>query len=637
MTFVISGGQLASIDRPLPRLPRRLQISASLSQDYATIFRTQPQVRTVVSFLARNIAQLGLPVYRRKSDTDRERLTDHALPKLIERPTPRTTRWRLLNSLVHDLGIYDEAMWIKSKDAGEMLGLIRVPPQMFEPVGDSWIDAEAFKVKGTRGSKIYQPDEVVYFHGHNAEDGRIGLSPIETLRRILAEEFASAEFREQMWRNGARMSGYLKRPAGLDWSDEARERFKAGWQAQYAGQGPEAGGTPILEDGMEFEDASVTPRDAEYLGARKLTREEVAAAYHVSPPMVGILDHATFSNITELHKGLYQDTLGPWLSMIEQEIMLQLIPDLPDNRNVYCEFNLAEKLKGSFEEQAGQLQSAVGAPWMLRSEARARMNLPEIPGADQLVTPLNVLVGGQASPRDSAPKRVGGKVQFKARAPRTYVTKAEQVIGAFFDRQAKVLASKLGASKAAGDTPSVDELWDDDRWNKELSQDLFSLNALVSEAAARRAMEILGLDPDEYDVDRTLAWLLANADGVAEGINGATKAELAAALEAEDPAGAVKDLYAGVIAARVGQIAMTQVTSMSGFGVHEAAQQTERELSKTWVVNSAKPRPSHADMNGETVALGELFSNGARWPGDSQLDDDERAGCTCEVDITAED
>jgi phage portal protein BeeE len=43
--------------------------------------------------------------------------------------------------------------------------------------------------------------------------------------------------------------------------------------------------------------------------------------------MVGILDHASFSNITEQHKMLYQDTLGPWLTMIQEEIALQLIPD----------------------------------------------------------------------------------------------------------------------------------------------------------------------------------------------------------------------------------------------------------------------------------------------------------------------
>ena len=62
---------------------------------------------------------------------------------------------------------------------------------------------------------------------------------------------------------------------------------------------------------------------------RRLTREECAAAYDVPPPVVGILDRATFSNITEQHIMLYQDTFGPWLTMIEETPQTQLIDPEP--------------------------------------------------------------------------------------------------------------------------------------------------------------------------------------------------------------------------------------------------------------------------------------------------------------------
>ena len=74
---------------------------------------------------------------------------------------------------------------------------------------------------------------------------------------------------------------------------------------------------------MQWEATSFNARESEYLGGRKLTREECARAYHIPLPMVGILDHATFSNIKEQHKNLYQDALGPWLAMIEDDIDLQ--------------------------------------------------------------------------------------------------------------------------------------------------------------------------------------------------------------------------------------------------------------------------------------------------------------------------
>lgn len=633
MAFVVSEGQLATVDRATTPPPFSVRVTDSLSQSYAAIFRSQPNVRTVVSFLARNIAQLGLHVFERMSDVDRRRLADHPLAALILRPNARTTRYRLIDALVSDLGIYDQAFWLKAKGDAGPAGVLRIPPEMVTPLGDSWLAPDQFRVRGTLGYKDIPADQIVHFRGYNPDDARGGLSPIETLRRILAEEYEAGTYREQLWRNQGRFSGYLKRPSGApEWSPEARARFKAGWQSQYTGGGAGAGGTPVLEDGMEFVAAAVTPDQAQYIEARKLTREEVAAAYHIPLPMVGILDHATFSNITEQHKQLYQDTLGPWLVMIEEEIELQLLPDLDTARNVYVEFNLAEKLKGSFDEQAQQLQSAVGAPWLTRNEARARMNLAQIAGGDDLVVPLNVLIGGQASPTDSAPPKSVGGVQLKARVPQSHVDKAQQVLDAFFARQRAAVMTRLGAKAA----PSVDEVFDVDRWTRELAGDLFALNNLLATSAARKAMRSLGLDPDDYDADRALRWLQANADGVSKGINGTTRGQLAEALAGDDPAGAVKHLYDVVLPARSKQIAATQATAVSGFGTTEAARQTGRKATKTWRVTSSRPRASHVALDGETVDLDGVFTNGARWPGDSTLSDDERAGCSCDLDITVE-
>ncbi|PTR42038.1 HK97 family phage portal protein [Rhodococcus sp. OK611] len=402
MSFVISDGAVRGLSRPdLPGMPR-LQISDSLSMAHEEIWRKQPAVRTSVTFLARNIAQLGLHAFRRVGDTDRQRLIDHALPLLIGKPNPWTTRYRLMDSLVHDLGIYDRAHWQKVKTSSG-LGLVRLPPSMVTPKGDDWLTPSVFEVKGSKGTREVLAESMVYFRGY-APANDFGTSPIESLRQILAEEWHSSRSREQTLRNGARMSGYLQRPkeAGK-WEPEARDRFREHWRAQYTGDGPATGGTPILEDGMTFTGVSQTSEQLQYIEARKLTREEVAAAYFIPPPMVGLLDNATFSNITEQHKMLYQDTLGPWLTMIADELALQLIPDLPDSDRVYVEFNLAEKLTGSFETRSDSMQRAVGGPFLTVNEARAMDNRPPIERGDVLIRPLNVTQNGDDKPIPAAP------------------------------------------------------------------------------------------------------------------------------------------------------------------------------------------------------------------------------------------
>ena len=645
MAFVQSDGSIRAIDRPRPQAPYAVRLSDNLTQDYATIYRQQQSVRTVVDFLARNVSQLSLHSFRRISETDRERLRDHPLAQLIARPNGFTTTSRLFRSLVSDRGIYDCAFWLKIQEKGTMT-LRRLPPNRVTIAGDdNWLAPEAFHVKGSRGTAKIKADQVVYFHGYNPVDDRLGLSPIETLRRMLAEEYAAGTMREQILRNGARASGYIERPVGGSWSDKAFNRFRDNWQAQYSGDGPLAGGTPILEDGMVFKSASQTAEELQYIEARKLTRTEVASAYHIPPPMIGILDNATFSNIEEQHKMLYQDTLGPILTDIEQEIELQLLPEFGDTNGVYVEFNLAEKLKGSFEDQATTLQTSVGGPYMSRNEARARLNLPSIEGADELIIPLNVIIGGQASPTDSAPKGFLSEAELrhvmaiakrktqagtliKSRTTDEDKTEFEKVLVKHFTRQADVVRSRIGAKADA-------DWWDEDRWNDELAADLYALALKTSERTGKATLERVDQEPSAYDVGKTLHYMEALAANTAGRINSVTKAQIDEARAADGAEADIQHVFDVAKEARAPQSAASIATGIVGFAAVEALTQIGKQdvATKTWVVTSQHPRLSHAAMNGETVTLDENFSNGAKWPGDIILGVDEIAGCLCGVDI----
>ena len=510
MSFVVTAGQLQAIHQ-VPTYgvayPGRgvLSLSSTMTTSYEELWRTQPALRTVAGFLARNVAQLSVDPYRRVSSTDREKATDHPLAAILRRPMYGTpwTKYRLLNTLMHDLCVYDTAYWLKVKTDDDIRGILPIPPRMMTPQGANPFAPTSFLFTGNVGRRDIPADELGHFHGYNPDDPRTGVAPVETLRQILAEEHAASTYRSQMWRNGARIAGYIARPTTAPrWSDDAHRRFKADWLAQYAGDGPQSGGTPILEDGMTFVGASVTPKDAQYVEARKLTREEVAVAFHVSPVMLGMMEGATFSNVTELHKMLYQDTLAPWLVQIQQDIENQLLDDLDPlarDGSVYVEFNLKGKLSGSFEEQSSALQSAVGGPWMTRDEARGMNNLPHIDGADELIVPLNVITGGLASPNDTAPNNPDNGPS-NGQPPKDI----GRLLRKFFTRQAAVVLSRLASGGA-----DVDAVLDVDRWNRELAADLAAVGASLPVTA----------------------------------INADTRGQLAEALHADDPVVAAGDLF----------------------------------------------------------------------------------------------
>lgn len=376
---------------------------------YEDLWKSQPALRTVVSFLARNIAELGIDVFERVSDTDRRKIGDHPLALLLATPFlgSKWTKYRLISWTVHEMCIFSNAYWLKTLGPDGQPGVLPVPARFITPIGSNFFAPDGYRITGARGFKDFNVDQLVHFAGYNPDDPRVGHSPIETLTQILAEEFAATSYRQTLWRNGAKVGGYIARSEKAPkWSKEARIRFTTDWNAQYTGDGPGVGGTPVLEDGMTYTPSGVTPREAQYTESRQLTREEVAVAYHVDPAILGLSQQQGGSqNVPEIRKKLYADSLGPWLEQLGQDIECQLLPDLDPAGvgKVYVEFNLRRKMQGSFEEQAAAISASVGGPWMTRSEARALYNLPELPEADELIVPMNVTQGGLASPRDTAP------------------------------------------------------------------------------------------------------------------------------------------------------------------------------------------------------------------------------------------
>lgn len=643
MAFVVSSGQLSVTGGGVTQgwAPPPLRPAA---WEYAEIWRRQPQVRTVIGFLSRNVAQLGIHTFRRLSDTDRERLSNHPLAQVLAAPLPRLTQYRFVERLVADVALYDVAYGIKLKLDGR-LRILPVPPTLIYPYGGNWIAPEYFE---TPGGRQFGPDEVLHIHGYSPGDLVSGSSPIESLRELLLESSEAGKHRAAMWKGGARMTGVLTRPTEApDWGPTERRRFREMWRAFTDGGGAE-GGTPILEDGMEYKPVGFNPEQAQYIEARKLTREEVSAAYFIPPPLIGILDHATYSNIKEQHAHLYQDTLGPWLVMLEQEFGAQILPDLDDNEGVYCEFNIAAKMRGSFEEQAAAASTATGGPWMTRNEIRARNNLPRVEGGDDLIVPMNVTEGGLASPRDTAPDPAGGAPKARG-LPRTKSGRPAELGTAageqdafttslvrWTEQKANSLLTSAGA-KADG-VPDLLALWAAGHEDR-----LVQLQALLASHGYRMAqlgawdvLDVWNPEAENWSPDVMFAWILAAAETHAEQHEKAGHDAIAAVQEAggdgwRDALAGAAGAWATAAAAR----AATASTELRSFGGHDAAGASGL-TQKIWRTGGQNPRPSHKAQDGEAVSLDDVFSNGLRWPGDGAGKTTELVNCNCTLDYAKE-
>ena len=611
----------------------------------AQMWSTQPHFRTVVTFVARNIAQLGLHSFERVDGTDRRRDKSSVLARTIEDVDGHTTTFELIFALVGDLALYDRAYWwaAPSSDMESGWMIRRLPPTWVEPVMANMWEVKEYKVymRADGGAETIPAEHILAFPGYHP--GKMqGSSPtVDALRQTLQEQVEASAYRAQVWKRGGRVSSVIERPAGArPWSDGAREAFREDWYSKYTGRGSKAGGTPILEDGMKLTRIDFNAQEQQFVEAAKLSLTTVASAFHVNPTMIGQNEGANYSNVREFRKMLYGDTLGPLVAQIEGRINSFLVPRMGlDRRRFYVEFNIEEKLQGNFEEQGAILQSATGGPWMTRNEARGMRNLPALEGGDELIVPLNVITGGQASPTDSgsqnlnaAPMRLlkarvkGSEYELKAPTSEEIPEDHQKAMAKVFTRHFKrQRASILSKSKAPG-------WWDADRWDRELADDLTVASLEVSKAAALAALEGMGVDADQYSVERTRKFLEKVSERIARQVNAATLAALEEADESDDP-DAQAHVFDVAEESRALQSGMTAAATYVGFGMVEAARQAKPQAMKRWQVNSGSPRSSHSAVNGEEVPIDDDFSNGLKWPGSFSGDVDEVAGCQCSVVI----
>ena len=614
------------------------------------LYETQPALRSVVSFLADNVAGLPLKCYVRQPDGGRERDRESALALVLKNPNAWMTGHELIRATVSEYLLHDDSVWLTiPADTPSGWTIAVIPRDWLSPKTRDGLEVDYIQVRTPYGGEVkLQDGDFLRFAGWSPSGSASTSSRIEALKQILSEQISAWNFRNGVWKNGGRVTQWISRPADTPWGEDARKRFAESWKSKFSGDnGTDTGGTPLLEDGMRLEQTSFNAREEQWAEATKLSREDVCAVYHVNPGLIYHTDATTYASAKDNARALYSDTLAPLLDMLEERINAFLVPRLGLDNTHYCEFDLDAKLQGSFEERAGIMQSSVGAPWMTRNEARAMLNLPAIDGGDELVTPLNVLTGGQASPNDVDGVESGYNsaiVHVKAKEPVKVKSAPEDadakeitdVLRKFFNRQARSVRPRLEKAAKADDFP---QWWDAERWERELADDLQPIFQRQAVKRGRATLDDANISV-EFDAERIENYIAAMARGKSKAINNVTYRELKTALDGDmDDDEALGATVEGVFEKAESQRSETSgrsfATAVAGFAIIEAVSQraSGRGAMKTWIVTSANPRAEHAAMNGETVAYDDEFSNGARFPGDQMLTPEESCNCQCQVEI----
>lgn len=115
----------------------------------------------------------------------------------------------------------------------------------------------------------------------------------------------------------------------------------------------------------------------------------IARIFGVPPTAIGIVEHATFSNVDGETRALVSRCLAPMARRIEQSLNAALLPPVA-RRTLFAEHDLAGLLRGDLATRYEAYATGRNNGFLSANEIRGWENLPMIEGGDTYLQPLNM-------------------------------------------------------------------------------------------------------------------------------------------------------------------------------------------------------------------------------------------------------
>jgi len=371
----------------------------------------QSAVFACVRVLSETVAMLPGITYRRNG-RGRDRATDHKLwPLFHDQANAEMTAFEWRELAMHHLLLHgNHFSEIEMNRRGEVLALWPLNPQRMEVRRGEDSALYYHYTLPNGGTHDFPAFQIMHIRGPSP-DGIIGYSVIGLARQAIGLGLATEEFGSRFFGNGARPGVVLEHPGTLE--PDAYDRLKNSWNESHQGLS-NAQRVAILEEGMQLKTLGVPPEDAQFLETRQFQVIDISRFFRVPLHKINELKFATFSNIE--HQGLefVSDSVGPWLTRLEQAITRDLIGPL-ERQTIFVKFNVNGLLRGDMQSRNQSYAIGRNWGWLSVNEIRALEDMNEIPEGDVYLEPLNMKDASQlAEPKaDQTPaaKPVGASAR----------------------------------------------------------------------------------------------------------------------------------------------------------------------------------------------------------------------------------
>jgi len=351
-------------------------------------FNKHPVVHACIRVVADIIASVPLVVLTEKGNYETRVGEDHPLQKLLDYPGPRfTARQFRARFAVDYLGYGNSFFQIeRSGENRPPIGLRAVNAESMQQV---WIDPEGdprrYDYANWAGIIVNVPVEDM-LHFRDLDMGRPfeaevfgyprGATPLGSL---LADNEATQYVRQVVTNDGTPTFAVLM-------SDEATTEDAAAMQDRYRARVVDRGkrGTPAFFGAVrDIKPLGFTLSDLEFPDLRRVSREDICAAFGVDPRMIGIASASSDAGLSgiqyaEARARLVQHTIEPMFSALEDELNHWLAPEFGDVWVTYDHDKLRDLVENDTETST-RIRAEYAEGLRTWEESRTALKLSPLP------------------------------------------------------------------------------------------------------------------------------------------------------------------------------------------------------------------------------------------------------------------
>lgn len=309
--------------------------------ELGSYLETSNAIYVCARYRAQLLSSLPIRLYKVNKAGKKTLVTSGNLYELLQKVNPFWTVGRLIEMTEMSLSIWGQCFWALQKGngtKGQPGEIWWMSPKQMKVVKSNrdYIAGFIYEVPESGEILTFKREEVIWLRYPNPNDQFSGLPPIFAAR-VAADIARYAETSNvNIFKNGMQISGLVS-PAGDNvWTEDQVKEIEQGMRKKFGGSN-NAHRLGVLNLKAAYQAMSLTPADAEYLGALEWSFEEVCRGLGVPTDLV--MGKSTFNNVHDARVAIWTDTMQPETRFIAAELTEQLLPLFPGEADI-VEFDL---------------------------------------------------------------------------------------------------------------------------------------------------------------------------------------------------------------------------------------------------------------------------------------------------------